>query len=330
MLHIVYNNMMSSIPLTNAEQLWCFFEHLEDAGVDITPYLASNLIPELARSDGQAKITTIQIYNFLEDVINGLKMYHLGWDVGCEHGAAALKGLTFDAFAHGPQEALFELTNAASRHTTNARFFVLRDKHRFELCNIGSMPAKSQAYLQTEYYLAAVYIDFVRRVFGDDNYFPTHVRFRSADLGHEPEGLSAITTSYNQPYFSVDIPFNWYTKPSSRKRPAIEQANLSLTDGLNALIAPHLPQKMLTIEQISTITQMPQRNIQRQLEKEGTNYRRLVLNLRMETAGDLLRQTALSVKEISLRLGYKQTTHFTRAFKCSQGETPREFRRPSI
>ena len=315
--------------MTNAEQLWSFFEYIEELGIDLEPYLANNLIPMAAREQRLVQITTIQVYNFLQDVVTANELHQLGWEVGCQYGAKALQGLTLDAFMHGPSEALFELTSSISAHANKARFFVLRDKKQFELCNIGSLPARNEAYLQSEYYLLAVYVDFIRRVYNRSDYFPTRIRFRSMDFGHEPGELGKITTDYSQPYFSVDIPLAWYKGPTLKQGIGIgtEQPNMSLGDTLKSILAPHLPQQMLTIDQLSSITATPVRNLQRQLEKEGTHYRELILNLRMETGKGLLRQTTFAVKEISRMLGYKQTTHFTRAFKSSQGRTPREFQR---
>jgi AraC-like DNA-binding protein len=317
---------MNSIPLTNAEQLWCFYEHLEELGIDIEPYLEKNLIPKSARQEGRAKLTTIQVYDFLQDVVTTHGLHQLGWDVGCRFGADALQGFTLDAFAHGRSEALFQLTSVVSSHATNARFFVLRDKNQFELCNIASVPARTEAHLQTEYYILAIYIDFVRRVFNRADYSPTRIRFRSADLGHEPVELRDIATDYNQPYLSVDIPPAWYKRPKVKMVVGGKQPNIPLSNTLKTLLKPHLPQRMLTIDQLSSITGIPVRNLQRQLEREETHYRELILNLRMGAAKDLLRQTTLSVKEIAKKVGYSQTTHFTRAFKSKQDQTPREFR----
>lgn len=52
-----------------------------------------------------------------------------------------------------------------------------------------------------------------------------------------------------------------------------------------------------------------------------------LLRLRMRHALSLLKQTQLSVKEISLRCGFRDPNYFARAFRQTQGMTPMQWRR---
>lgn len=49
--------------------------------------------------------------------------------------------------------------------------------------------------------------------------------------------------------------------------------------------------------------------------------------LRMETAGSMLINSRLSIKEISYELGFSNPFHFSRSFRAFSGASPREFRR---
>lgn len=51
-----------------------------------------------------------------------------------------------------------------------------------------------------------------------------------------------------------------------------------------------------------------------------------ILDLRMKKAEELLLRTALSIKDISLLVGFTDTPSFTRAFKQRLGKSPRQFR----
>lgn len=48
---------------------------------------------------------------------------------------------------------------------------------------------------------------------------------------------------------------------------------------------------------------------------------------RMERARSLLQKPALSVTEIGIRIGFRETSSFTRAFRRFTGLTPTEYRR---
>ena len=62
-------------------------------------------------------------------------------------------------------------------------------------------------------------------------------------------------------------------------------------------------------------------------EQTGQNVMDYTIHLRMERAKELLRTTALPLKEISEAVGYYNISSFTRRFKLNQGITPSEYRK---
>lgn len=68
------------------------------------------------------------------------------------------------------------------------------------------------------------------------------------------------------------------------------------------------------------------RTLQRELNREGTNFRDLTNTLRIKRAAELLRDTPISVTEISAILGYSAPAHFARAFRNGTGMSPHQFR----
>lgn len=59
----------------------------------------------------------------------------------------------------------------------------------------------------------------------------------------------------------------------------------------------------------------------------GMSVRAYQRKIRMEKANHLLLNTDMSIEDISTRLGYKHTTHFTATYKKNYGVTPGEARR---
>ena len=53
---------------------------------------------------------------------------------------------------------------------------------------------------------------------------------------------------------------------------------------------------------------------------------RLLISLRMKRAKELLHSTDMTVKEISMSVGYYNDSSFIRQFKQHEGVTPNEFR----
>ena len=54
-----------------------------------------------------------------------------------------------------------------------------------------------------------------------------------------------------------------------------------------------------------------------------------ITRLRMLRAEELLRNTALSVKQVALAVGYEDEFYFSRIFRKHQGRSPRRFRSES-
>ncbi len=68
------------------------------------------------------------------------------------------------------------------------------------------------------------------------------------------------------------------------------------------------------------------RTLQRVLQQDGTDFRRMTSAVRVERAKELLSETDASVTEISVTLGYSAPANFARAFRKATGSAPQDFR----
>jgi AraC-like DNA-binding protein len=68
------------------------------------------------------------------------------------------------------------------------------------------------------------------------------------------------------------------------------------------------------------------RTLQRELNREGTDFRTMANAMRTRRAIELLGQTNGSVTNISMVLGYSAPAHFARAFHKATGLSPKSFR----
>lgn len=68
------------------------------------------------------------------------------------------------------------------------------------------------------------------------------------------------------------------------------------------------------------------RQLQRQLQKEGSSFTSLLKDVRMQLAEQYLQQHYRSITEVALLLGFADHSNFTRAFKTWYLCTPTEFR----
>jgi AraC-like DNA-binding protein len=79
-------------------------------------------------------------------------------------------------------------------------------------------------------------------------------------------------------------------------------------------------------EAIAVALHVSLRTLQRKLKEEGTNYKELLEQTRRHLATQYVRQSHLSVNEITFLLGFSEPANFSRAFKRWTGRSPSAFR----
>ena len=76
-------------------------------------------------------------------------------------------------------------------------------------------------------------------------------------------------------------------------------------------------------ERVAGSLAMHPKTLTRRLRTEGTTFRRLLDEVRLELAERYLRQPGLSVEEVAYLLGYSESSAFHRAFRRWTGRAPR-------
>ena len=72
---------------------------------------------------------------------------------------------------------------------------------------------------------------------------------------------------------------------------------------------------------------LSERTLSRYLKEAGTNYRKLLTEVRIQKAVSLLRQSSISIEEIAYEMGYSNSANFRKAVVTSIGLTPSAIRR---
>lgn len=102
---------------------------------------------------------------------------------------------------------------------------------------------------------------------------------------------------------------------------------LATDEKVRALLRRKPPGAAPSIEQAARRMGMSPRTLQRRLAGQGLTFRRLVDEVRLEGAVNLLIGSELPITEISARLGYSTPSGFCRAFSRWTGRSPSEIRR---
>jgi AraC-like DNA-binding protein len=79
-------------------------------------------------------------------------------------------------------------------------------------------------------------------------------------------------------------------------------------------------------ESIAKSLHMSSRTLQRKLKEEGVTYKQMLDDTRRYLASQYVRESRLSVNEITFLLGFSEPANFSRAFKRWTGRSPSAFR----
>ncbi|MBH1988044.1 MAG: AraC family transcriptional regulator ligand-binding domain-containing protein [Burkholderiales bacterium] len=105
----------------------------------------------------------------------------------------------------------------------------------------------------------------------------------------------------------------------AQARPLTQRVRQLLLAGLRKGVLPDS-------EALSHELAMSARTLSRRLQDEGQSLTRLVEQVRIERAEQLLREGHLSVQDIAQQAGFADASSFTRAFKRATGHTPADQR----
>jgi AraC-like DNA-binding protein len=98
------------------------------------------------------------------------------------------------------------------------------------------------------------------------------------------------------------------------------------TDAVRRFLAEGLSNGQPQLAQIAPRLRMSARTLHRKLEQEGTNFRRVLTEVRRELAVRHLVECRLAIGEIAFLLGFSEVSAFHRAFKHWTGHAPHAYR----
>jgi len=101
----------------------------------------------------------------------------------------------------------------------------------------------------------------------------------------------------------------------------------TFTGALESWLIRTLPRSdQITLSQAAKYFGITERTLQRRLALQGTTFIEIRARIRMRLAHRLLHDRTLSLTTISGKLGFSESSAFTRAFRSHTGHSPRSFR----
>jgi AraC-like DNA-binding protein len=158
---------------------------------------------------------------------------------------------------------------------------------------------------------------------------------------NEHRRIFACELRFDCPRYAIVLPEEWLRLPLIQPDPAMRELMLRLAekqmlalsrgdDALakaRALVARHLSEGELTLEQLAAQLDMSARTLQRKLKDEGLGFTQLVDEVRQELAERYLADPNLDLNDLAFLLGFSEQSAFQRAFKRWKGESPGSYRK---
>ncbi|HAS8504328.1 TPA: AraC family transcriptional regulator [Vibrio vulnificus] len=85
--------------------------------------------------------------------------------------------------------------------------------------------------------------------------------------------------------------------------------------------------KKWSLEDVCKLTYTSESTLKRKLKDTGSSLSKIILNVRINHAANLLKKTRLSVEEVSSQSGFSSSSYFCKKFRERYGLSPMQFRR---
>ena len=100
----------------------------------------------------------------------------------------------------------------------------------------------------------------------------------------------------------------------------------NVVERTKASIIDNLPSGNISDAIVAQSLQMSERTLQRRLRESGTTFKSILNEVRVDLANSYIRDSKLSLTEISFMLGFAEMSTFSHAFKRWTGQSPSAFR----
>jgi AraC-like DNA-binding protein len=186
-----------------------------------------------------------------------------------------------------------------------------------------------------------VHISLLRDVMGP-SFTPHEITLTYPQAGdfRLTEDLVGCELLFEQSENQIAFAAKWLDSPAKLGNrvtyPAIEAlcdellTDVALRTGIAGKIRMRLLQdiaKRPTFAATAKLLGASTRTLRRQLENQGTSFRELVDELRVQVAVKYLRETLMTNEDIAIALGFSDAANFRHAFRRWTDKTPSEFRR---
>lgn len=329
---------MKTLPLLKVRYAQAFARALGGMGLPSARPLASVKLHERVLLNVENWIPVKQLGDFAAAAVRENCCWELGLTASMlprkQHSSFSRKVL----FTQTLYQSLWTVCKNSCMEDTSALFRLIPSSNMIWL-NCGTIEGTQESVRQIELYRFGALLEVIRGTAGAD-WLPPILHLQSADDGrlHDVQLLRDINVRFGGPGLAIQIPSQLLSRsPQNRASvsdaastgvipPPMDTYLLDYDKAVKEVIRSQMGSSRIGIEDIACSVGVSTRSLQRHLAADGTSFSELLEEARIEAAQKLLAGTGISHGEISKELGYRNSTHFSRAFRRVCGMSPRQYR----
>ena len=323
--------------LMSSEILLGSLEAADELGVSVTPSLDLAQIDAKQLVDPDQFIPLHCVVTFLNDMAQRSECAHFGFLVGLKQPPNRFARVgQLVKFASTLNEAIDDALRFSLLNSQFSRWELESDEHYATLIR-RTRVAYDEPMIQLQTLaITLVYKAMVGLVGGSIGLQQVCFSYAPHAHQHRMKGYFDCPVHFNQPYNALvftrralQLPITTADKKVySLIKAQLEGLAKGLTrdDDLITQVVHHIKQAMgsryCSLEFISQTMGAHPRTLQRQLAEQGVTFRQLLNRVRQGLAEEYLVNSSISVAELSIFLGYRNASAFSRAFKRESGLSP--------
>ena len=321
------------LPLIRASQVAPFLQAAERIGIPTRRYLDRVRLPEVALQAPGRMIARHQLWQFADVIAQREGVPGFGFEAAAIDPVGKLGAFGRQILAAPTLAvALSRLARKIGDHSTHAHFRSVR------VAGGVCVTRRDEGYLLdgsevVEQYILTLLVGIVRGA--APGWRPRRVWLRGSagawTIEHEALAEAQLRgecglTGIEVPMALLALPMRSRTRGVPAARELGSEVPRDFAGALRLALTPLVGHVRLDLNVASDFAGVNPRTVRRRLISEGTTWRALLDDLRLEYARTRLADPDLRFVEIALELGYADSAHFTRAFRRWTRVTPSQFR----
>jgi AraC-like DNA-binding protein len=332
---------MPHVPTLRAAHLLPYLDFCYDNGVPVENFLEKFRLPASLHTQPEARLPILPTLKFLAHIERCACVQDIGILASRYVSLKVLSRSNQQAIVRAPTlaDALRVWIVGAPTESNAFAAWMEEEKDSIHICGSHQIALFDDEGIRPLQIHFIILVLSVIRAFAGQNWTPASIGFRSCVPLNPMVGRLFPRTQF---FFRQDC--SWISVPKEMLGVGgnYHRGSFSATQGcgevrpmrlaedyvttLKGVLKTYLSDGYPSIELAAEVLGTSIRTLQRTLTQRNTTYSKLIEEVRVAAAVELLGSSDTKIIDVAYAVGYEDPSHFSRAFRRLKGTSPREFR----